>query len=213
MTQNKVELKFETFMCKEVGLSSQVYQGSGPLRIGYLVDDGFTQPSPSNARGVREVKGLLEEAGHTVRRPSEPWGSESGCGEQTLSCCVSDDCSWCPSLRWGYLRPCSCWFKVFLRTELQRCCRHCKLFFTMLLSHGLNKKPIKFLWLGQSPCGGVHSLWVQRTEVWVWQVSINLPTHLTPVVHLKTCRRSAGAGPPPTPELVCKITSLTLAGI
>lgn len=51
-----------------VGLSSQIYQGSGPLRIGYMDDDGYTQPSPSNARGVREVKGLLEEAGHTVRR-------------------------------------------------------------------------------------------------------------------------------------------------
>lgn len=48
--------------------SSQIYQGSRPLRIGYMENDGYTQPSPSNARGVREVKALLEEAGHTVRR-------------------------------------------------------------------------------------------------------------------------------------------------
>lgn len=46
---------------------SQIYQGSRPLRIGYMENDGYTQPSPSNARGVREVKALLEEAGHAVR--------------------------------------------------------------------------------------------------------------------------------------------------
>lgn len=44
-----------------------MYQSSEPLRIGYLEDDGYTQPSPSMARGVREVKALLEQAGHTVR--------------------------------------------------------------------------------------------------------------------------------------------------
>lgn len=45
----------------------QIYQSSKPLRIGYLECDGYTQPSPSMARGVREVKALLEQAGHTVR--------------------------------------------------------------------------------------------------------------------------------------------------
>nr|XP_040041244.1 fatty-acid amide hydrolase 1 [Gasterosteus aculeatus aculeatus] len=44
----------------------QMYQSSEPLRIGYLEDDGYTQPSPSMARGVREVKALLEQAGHTL---------------------------------------------------------------------------------------------------------------------------------------------------
>ncbi|XP_018522944.1 fatty-acid amide hydrolase 1 [Lates calcarifer] len=44
----------------------QTYQSSKPLRIGYLENDGFMQPSPSMARGVREVKALLEQAGHTL---------------------------------------------------------------------------------------------------------------------------------------------------
>ncbi|KAM4628814.1 fatty-acid amide hydrolase 1 isoform 1-T1 [Polymixia lowei] len=44
----------------------QVYQSSKPLRIGYYENDGFTQPSPSMARGFREVKTLLERAGHTL---------------------------------------------------------------------------------------------------------------------------------------------------
>ncbi|KAL4000442.1 KRAB domain-containing zinc finger protein [Sarotherodon galilaeus] len=43
----------------------EIYRTSKPLRIGYLENDGYTQPSPSMARGVREVKALLEEAGHT----------------------------------------------------------------------------------------------------------------------------------------------------
>uniref|UniRef100_A0A669F8K8 Fatty-acid amide hydrolase 1 n=1 Tax=Oreochromis niloticus TaxID=8128 RepID=A0A669F8K8_ORENI len=45
----------------------EIYRSSRPLRIGYLENDGYTQPSPSMARGVREVKALLEQAGHTVR--------------------------------------------------------------------------------------------------------------------------------------------------
>ncbi|XP_075895434.1 fatty-acid amide hydrolase 1 isoform X1 [Nelusetta ayraudi] len=49
-----------------VPFNTQIYQGSRPLRIGYMENDGYTQPSPSNARGVREVKALLEEAGHTL---------------------------------------------------------------------------------------------------------------------------------------------------
>uniref|UniRef100_A0A669DJ53 Fatty-acid amide hydrolase 1 n=1 Tax=Oreochromis niloticus TaxID=8128 RepID=A0A669DJ53_ORENI len=43
----------------------EIYRSSRPLRIGYLENDGYTQPSPSMARGVREVKALLEQAGHT----------------------------------------------------------------------------------------------------------------------------------------------------
>lgn len=39
-----------------------------PLRIGYLENDGYTEPSPSFVRGLREVKALLEQAGHTVRQ-------------------------------------------------------------------------------------------------------------------------------------------------
>ncbi|KAK5931103.1 hypothetical protein CgunFtcFv8_027281 [Champsocephalus gunnari] len=44
----------------------QIYQSSKRLRIGYLESDGYTQPSPSMARSVREVKALLEAAGHTL---------------------------------------------------------------------------------------------------------------------------------------------------
>lgn len=44
----------------------QMYRSSKPLRIGYLENDGFCQPSPSMARAVREVKVLLEQAGHTL---------------------------------------------------------------------------------------------------------------------------------------------------
>lgn len=44
----------------------QTYQSSKPLRIGYVESDGFFQPSPSMARAVREVKALLEKAGHTL---------------------------------------------------------------------------------------------------------------------------------------------------
>lgn len=48
-------------------MSFQMYKSSKPLRIGYLENDGYMQPSPSMARAVREVKVLLEQAGHTVR--------------------------------------------------------------------------------------------------------------------------------------------------
>uniref|UniRef100_A0AAX7VC53 Fatty-acid amide hydrolase 1 n=1 Tax=Astatotilapia calliptera TaxID=8154 RepID=A0AAX7VC53_ASTCA len=44
----------------------EIYRSSRPLRIGYLESDGYTHPSPSMARGVREVKALLEQAGHTL---------------------------------------------------------------------------------------------------------------------------------------------------
>uniref|UniRef100_A0A3B4FEB1 Fatty-acid amide hydrolase 1 n=1 Tax=Pundamilia nyererei TaxID=303518 RepID=A0A3B4FEB1_9CICH len=44
----------------------EIYRSSRPLRIGYLENDGYLQPSPSMVRGVREVKALLEQAGHTL---------------------------------------------------------------------------------------------------------------------------------------------------
>ncbi|KAM4739181.1 fatty-acid amide hydrolase 1 [Anableps anableps] len=49
----------------------QTYQGSRPLRIGYLEHDGYSQPPPSMIRGLREVRALLEQAGHTLV-PYEP---------------------------------------------------------------------------------------------------------------------------------------------
>uniref|UniRef100_A0A3Q4G6W2 Fatty acid amide hydrolase n=1 Tax=Neolamprologus brichardi TaxID=32507 RepID=A0A3Q4G6W2_NEOBR len=45
----------------------EIYRTTKPLRIGCLENDGYMHPSPSMARGVREVKALLEQAGHTVR--------------------------------------------------------------------------------------------------------------------------------------------------
>lgn len=50
----------------------QIYQSSTPLRIGYLENDGFSQPSPSVTRAMREVRALLEQAGHTVRTHLSP---------------------------------------------------------------------------------------------------------------------------------------------
>ncbi|XP_078115240.1 fatty-acid amide hydrolase 1 [Sander vitreus] len=44
----------------------QIYQSTKPLRIGYLESDGYSHTSPSMARGIREVKALLEQAGHTL---------------------------------------------------------------------------------------------------------------------------------------------------
>ncbi|XP_038126751.1 fatty-acid amide hydrolase 1 [Cyprinodon tularosa] len=51
--------------------NNQTYQSSKPLRIGYLENDGYSLPPPSMVRGLREVKALLEQAGHTVV-PYEP---------------------------------------------------------------------------------------------------------------------------------------------
>ncbi|MEQ2283117.1 hypothetical protein AMECASPLE_007969 [Ameca splendens] len=48
-----------------------MYQSSKPLRIGYFENDGYSQPSPSIIRSLREVKALLEQAGHTLV-PYEP---------------------------------------------------------------------------------------------------------------------------------------------
>ncbi|TKS74523.1 Fatty-acid amide hydrolase 1 [Collichthys lucidus] len=49
-----------------IPFNTQIYQSSKPLRIGYLENDGYTYPSPSMVRGIREVKALLEQAGHTL---------------------------------------------------------------------------------------------------------------------------------------------------
>uniref|UniRef100_A0AAX7VD31 Fatty-acid amide hydrolase 1 n=1 Tax=Astatotilapia calliptera TaxID=8154 RepID=A0AAX7VD31_ASTCA len=57
----------------------EIYRSSRPLRIGYLESDGYTHPSPSMARGVREVKALLEQAGHTF-----------SVSEQTVFSCAND---------------------------------------------------------------------------------------------------------------------------
>uniref|UniRef100_A0A3Q0S6Z1 Fatty-acid amide hydrolase 1 n=1 Tax=Amphilophus citrinellus TaxID=61819 RepID=A0A3Q0S6Z1_AMPCI len=45
----------------------EIYRSAKPLRIGYLENNGYMQPFPSMARGIREIKALLEQAGHTVR--------------------------------------------------------------------------------------------------------------------------------------------------
>ncbi|XP_059196403.1 vitamin D3 hydroxylase-associated protein-like [Centropristis striata] len=49
-----------------IPFDSQIYQSSRPLRIGYFESDGYCHPSPSMARVIREVKVLLEQAGHTL---------------------------------------------------------------------------------------------------------------------------------------------------
>lgn len=49
-----------------IPFNTEVYQSTKPLRIGYMENDGYQQPSPSMIRAVREVKVLLERAGHTL---------------------------------------------------------------------------------------------------------------------------------------------------
>ncbi|XP_035504416.1 fatty-acid amide hydrolase 1 [Scophthalmus maximus] len=44
----------------------EMYQSTKPLRIGYFESDGYMQASPSMTRAIREVKALLEQAGHTL---------------------------------------------------------------------------------------------------------------------------------------------------
>ncbi|KAM8889511.1 fatty-acid amide hydrolase 1 [Synchiropus picturatus] len=46
--------------------NEQIYLSRSRLRIGYFESDGYSQPSPSMARAVREVKAMLEQAGHTL---------------------------------------------------------------------------------------------------------------------------------------------------
>ncbi|XP_044532959.1 vitamin D3 hydroxylase-associated protein-like [Gracilinanus agilis] len=44
----------------------EVYSSTQPLRIGYVETDGYTQPSPSMIRAVREVSEKLQAAGHKI---------------------------------------------------------------------------------------------------------------------------------------------------
>ncbi|NXA31427.1 FAAH1 hydrolase, partial [Eudromia elegans] len=46
--------------------NEEVYSSTKPLRIGYYETDSFTMPSPTMRRAVREMKELLEDAGHTL---------------------------------------------------------------------------------------------------------------------------------------------------
>lgn len=55
-------MSFQLALCSFL----QVYSSTQPLRIGYYETDFFTMPSPAMRRAVREVKELLEDAGHTV---------------------------------------------------------------------------------------------------------------------------------------------------
>lgn len=90
-------------------MSFQMYKSSKPLRIGYLENDGYMQPSPSMARAVREVKVLLEQAGHTVRlQPHSDahrllvYSDLKQCYKSWrvfMQTCVFCPCSWCLTLR------------------------------------------------------------------------------------------------------------------
>ncbi|KAA8589994.1 hypothetical protein FQN60_013359 [Etheostoma spectabile] len=53
-------------MVPPLPFNMQIYQSTKPLRIGYLESDGYSHTSPSMSRGIREVKALLEQAGHTL---------------------------------------------------------------------------------------------------------------------------------------------------
>ncbi|NWX15112.1 FAAH1 hydrolase, partial [Aegotheles bennettii] len=46
--------------------NEEVYSSTRPLRIGYYETDFFTMPGPTMRRAVREMKQLLEDAGHTL---------------------------------------------------------------------------------------------------------------------------------------------------
>ncbi|NXY46928.1 FAAH1 hydrolase, partial [Ceuthmochares aereus] len=46
--------------------NEEIYSSMQPLRIGYYETDFFTMPSPTMRRAVREMKQLLEDAGHTL---------------------------------------------------------------------------------------------------------------------------------------------------
>ncbi|KAM9483194.1 fatty-acid amide hydrolase 1-like [Clarias gariepinus] len=49
-----------------IPFNQEVYESSKPLRIGYYENNGYSQPSPSMSRALRETKELLEKAGHTL---------------------------------------------------------------------------------------------------------------------------------------------------
>ncbi|KAJ8375240.1 hypothetical protein SKAU_G00058200 [Synaphobranchus kaupii] len=73
---NSLALCMKALLCEDmfaldpsvppVPFNEQVYSSSRPLRIGYYESDDYQQASPSMRRAVREVKELLEEAGHTL---------------------------------------------------------------------------------------------------------------------------------------------------
>ncbi|KAG7514587.1 hypothetical protein JOB18_038148 [Solea senegalensis] len=67
----------------------QLYERSQPLRIGYIENDGYMQPSPSMARAVREVKALLEDAGHTLV-PYTPLKIDYAFPELVVKGCLAD---------------------------------------------------------------------------------------------------------------------------
>ena len=119
----------------------QIYQSSKPLRIGYLESDGYTQPSPSMARSVREVKALLEAAGHTVRLLHSHTRTLYDLLPHNI-CDVSDmfsmllpfplsvirACSWCPTVIWIWNTLFLNWLqKVLWQTEPPLCSKNCEL--------------------------------------------------------------------------------------
>ncbi|XP_037530668.1 fatty-acid amide hydrolase 1 [Nematolebias whitei] len=84
----------------------QIYQSSKPLRIGYLECDGYSQPSPSMARAVREVKALLERAGHTLV-PYQPPRLEQVMCELVVQAVFADGCTnMMQKLKGGPVDPC-----------------------------------------------------------------------------------------------------------
>ncbi|XP_035997184.1 vitamin D3 hydroxylase-associated protein [Fundulus heteroclitus] len=84
----------------------QTYQSSGPFRIGYFENDGYTQPSPSMVRGLREVKALLEQAGHTLV-PYEPLRVTHAVSELIVKSIFADGATnMLQKLKGGPLEPC-----------------------------------------------------------------------------------------------------------
>ncbi|XP_005795802.1 fatty-acid amide hydrolase 1 [Xiphophorus maculatus] len=84
----------------------QTYQSSKPLRIGYLEHDGYTQPPPCMIRGLREVKALLEQAGHTVV-PYEPLRVDHAVTELIIKGVLADGAAtMLQKLKGGPVDPC-----------------------------------------------------------------------------------------------------------
>ncbi|XP_068447582.1 fatty-acid amide hydrolase 1 [Clinocottus analis] len=89
-----------------VPFNKQIYQSSKPLRIGYQENDGYTQPTPSMTRSVREVKALLEQAGHTLV-PYSPLKIQYAMYELILKGVLADGCaSLIQKLEGNSLDPC-----------------------------------------------------------------------------------------------------------
>ncbi|XP_067314992.1 fatty-acid amide hydrolase 1 [Pseudorasbora parva] len=86
----------------------KVYESSEPLRIGYYENDGYTQPTPSMARAVRETKDLLERAGHTLV-PLQPLRLYEVFHELALKGSFADGgCTFFSHLKEGPVDPCLC---------------------------------------------------------------------------------------------------------